>query len=304
ESDSEFQVLMVQGPVELAKELAAEFPFFDVIVSTAIYEDPTAEAEKLNDGKTLLINVGKKGKYNGLVGFFPNTAEPVQYKRITLDSVFDRKGAGEPIRKLIDEDFQSELKAAGVVENFPRRSPVNATPGSTYVGAGACKSCHPNTYSKWLTSKHAYAYEPLKNPTRNREYDAECITCHTTGFEYESGWVSVDRTPYLKGNQCENCHGPASFHVGDPDNAKFRQAIALTSESADKNMLCIKCHDADNSPKFKFETFWPQVMHKGLDKYDNPRSHKGLNSEEIARLQKSLLADQSPQDKNVRKTEY
>lgn len=304
ESGSDYQVLMVQGSVELAKTLAEAYPFFDLVVSASVYEDPTAEAEKVNDGKTLIINVGKKGKYNGLVGFFPGTEEPVRFKRVTLDSKFDGPQAGEPIRKLIDEDFQSELKAANVVANFPRRSPVNATPGATYVGAGSCKSCHPNTYTKWLTSKHALAYEPLTNPKRNREFDAECITCHTTGFEYESGWVSTEKTAYLQGNQCENCHGPASFHVADPDNSKFRQSLALTSELADRNMLCIRCHDSDNSPKFKFETYWPQVMHKGLDKYDNPRAHKGLNSEEIARLQKALLADQSARDKDVQKAKY
>lgn len=301
---TDFQVLLVQGPPEMAKRLAAEFPVFDVVVASSVYEDPTNDADKVNDGKTLIVNVGKKGKYNGLVGFFADSAEPVKYKRITLGSKFDGEKAGEPIRKLIDEDFQAELKAAKVVEDFPRRSPINAVPGSTYVGAGTCKDCHPNTYTKWLTTKHAHAYEPLKNPKRNREFDAECISCHTTGFEYDSGWVSADKTPWLQGNQCENCHGPASFHVGDPDNAKFRAALALKAETADKNMLCIKCHDADNSPKFNFASFWPQVMHKGLDKYDNPKVHKGLNGEEIARLKKVVLADQQPKDNRVQKTNY
>jgi hypothetical protein len=92
--------------------------------------------------------------------------------------------------------------------------------------------------------------------------------------------------------------------VGDPDNQKFRTAIALKAELADKNMLCIKCHDADNSPKFNFGTFWPQVMHKGLDKYDNPKVHKGLNGDEIARLKKALLADQQSQDPSVKKANY
>jgi hypothetical protein len=304
ESSSDWQVLLVQGPPEMAKTLAEAFPAFDVVVATSVYEDPKADADEVNGGKTLIVNVGKKGKYNGLVGFFPDTDKPIRYQRVTLGTKFDGPGAGEPIRKLIDEDFQAELKQAGVVENFPRRSHLSAVPGATFVGAGACKSCHPNTYAKWLTSKHAHAYEPLTSPKRNREFDAECITCHTTGFEYESGWVSAEKTPYLMGNQCENCHGPASMHVGDPTNGKFRQAMALTSELADKNMLCVRCHDADNSPKFNFGTFWPQIMHKGLDKYDNPRVNKGLNDEEVARLRKSLLADQAPKDKRVQQTAY
>ncbi len=303
-SSSDWQVLMVQGPPDLAVKLAAEFPIFDVVVASSVYEDPKADADVANGGKTLIVNVGKKGKYNGIVGFFAGKDAAPRYHKITLGTKFDGPGAGEPIRKLIDEDYQAELKSAGVVENFPRRSHLSAVPGSTFVGAGACKQCHPNTYAKWLTSKHAHAYEPLTNTKRNREFDAECITCHTTGFEYESGWVSADKTPFLKGNQCENCHGPASLHVSDPDNAKFRKALALTAELADKNMLCIRCHDADNSPKFAFSTFWPQIMHKGMDKYDNPKVHKGLDSQEIARLRKALLADQNPKDTGVRKTTY
>lgn len=304
QNSSDWQVLMVQGPADLAKSLAKDFPQFDVVVATSVFEDPTAEAEKANDGKTLIVNVGKKGKYNGVVGFFPGTDQPIRYQRVTLGSRYDRAGAGEPVRKLIDEDYQAELKAAKVVENFPRRSHLSATPGATFVGAGACKNCHPATYAKWLTSRHSHAYEPLTNPKRNREFDAECITCHTTGFEYESGWVSAEKTPYLKGNQCENCHGPGSLHSADPDNANFKKAMALKAEQADKNMLCIRCHDADNSPKFAFSTFWPQIMHSKMDNYDNPKVHKGLNRDEIARLQKALLADQQPKDSGVQKANY
>lgn len=303
-NQSDWQVLMVQGPAEMAKSLAEAYPVFDVVVAASVFEDPTAEAEKANNGKTLIVNVGKKGKYNGIVGFFPGTDQPVRYQRVTLGSRYDRPGAGEPIRKLIDEDFQHELKAAKVVENFPRRSPLSAAPGAQFVGAGACKTCHPATYAKWLTSKHSHAYEPLTNPKRNREFDAECITCHTTGFEYETGWVSVEKTPYLKGNQCENCHGPGSLHSADPDNAIFKKALALKADQADKNMLCIRCHDADNSPHFAFATAWPQVMHTKMDNYDNPKVHKGLKTEEIARLQKALLADQQPKDNGVQKANY
>ena len=27
------------------------------------------------------------------------------------------------------------------------------------------------------------------------------------------------------------------------------------------NELCQKCHDTDNDPTFKFETFWPRIQH-------------------------------------------
>ena len=37
---------------------------------------------------------------------------------------------------------------------------------------------------------------------------------------------------------------------------------------------------------------------------DKPGSHKGLNADEIARLQKALLADQQPKDTGLKKANY
>jgi hypothetical protein len=130
---------------------------------------------------------------------------------------------------------------------------------------------------KWSTTKHAQAFTALLNdPKPNTIYDAECVTCHTTGFEYTSGYRTQTATPHLKGNQCENCHGPASKHVSDPDNADYRKPLKLTAERADKNQLCIRCHDEDNSPKFVFATHWGQIAHKGLDDYKDPRVRRGI----------------------------
>ncbi len=80
----------------------------------------------------------------------------------------------------------------------------------------------------------------------------------------------------MKGNQCENCHGPASKHVADPDNPAYHKAMALTPEKADKNRLCQGCHDGDNSPKFSFGTHYPLIAHKGLDDYKDPKVRIGI----------------------------
>ena len=102
------------------------------------------------------------------------------------------------------------------------------------------------------------------------------MTCHTTGFEYKSGWKSEKETPYLVGNQCENCHGPASRHVADPDNAEFKKAMHLDAQQADRNRLCYNCHDEDNSRDFDFGKFYGQIVHKGIDEYKDPKVHKGI----------------------------
>ncbi len=279
EKDTDVQILLVQGPQELAKKLAEQFPAFDIVVTTSQF-DPSEEAERLNDGKTLLIGVGHKGQYVGVIGFYPDkdSKEKFRYQRVALNTVYN--GPAEPMRKLIEDDLQEMLKQRGIVENFPRRDFVGGAPGSTFVGAETCKTCHPKTFAKWAATKHAHAFESIvvdpKGLRSDHQFDAECISCHTTGFEYNSGWRSAEKTAYLKGNQCENCHGPASKHVAEPTNADFLKAIKRTAADADKNGLCMRCHDMDNSPKFDFATYWGQINHTGLDKYDDPKVRQGI----------------------------
>jgi hypothetical protein len=269
EKDTKIQVLLVQGSPETARALALSHPGFDVVVATSPFADPPAEPELLNGGKTMLVSVGRKGQYVGVVGLFSDPQRPLRYQRVTLNT---RLTKAEPMRKLIDEDFPNELKSLGILENYPR---IHGTSGATFVGVETCKECHPNTSTKWLSTKHAHAYDALTKPARNREFDAECVSCHTTGFAYTSGYVSPDLTPHLKHNQCENCHGPGSAHASEPDNSDYRKAMHLSAEQVDKNGLCLRCHDEDNDPHFNFQSRYGQIVHKGMDIYSDPKVHRG-----------------------------
>jgi len=181
------------------------------------------------------------------------------------------------MKHLIQDEYRQTLKSAGVVENFVRHGSVDGAPGAVFVGAETCKECHPKTFEFWSTTKHSDAFGALQDdPKPNTKYDAECITCHTTGFEIHSGWRSEAATPHLAGNQCENCHGPGSKHVAEPDKAEFRNLIRVTAEQADKNGLCSKCHDEDNSRDFKFPKYWRQIEHNRKDRYDDPKVHRGI----------------------------
>ena len=178
------------------------------------------------------------------------------------------------MRSLIQNEYRGTLKMADVVMNFVR----TGSAGATYVGAQTCKECHPNTYQFWSTTKHAHAFDSLKSDKKpDTIYDAECVSCHTTGFGYNSGWRSEGVTPYLAGNQCENCHGPGSNHVKEPDNADVKKLITLNAENANKNGLCERCHDAENSRHFEFAKYWGQIVHKKLDDYKDPKVHQGIS---------------------------
>jgi hypothetical protein len=276
EPKSDFQVLLVQGSAELAQKLALANPGFDIVVATSHHDDVlNPEGELLNGGKTRLVTVGKKGKYVGLFAFYPQDKDPLRFQLVTLNKQFD--DPAQPMKALIQDEYRNTLKAFGVVENLVRRDYASGAPGATFVGADTCKECHPNTVGFWSTTMHADAYDSLKHdPKPNTIYDAECVACHTTGFEYNSGWKSEAATPQLAGNQCENCHGPGSKHSADPANAEFRKLVTVTAEQADKNGLCYRCHDPDNSPKFEFKKYWSDIVHKGKDKYDDPKVHRGI----------------------------
>ena len=253
-------------------------------MATSSFVEAPLEPEILNEGRTRLISVGRKGQYVGVLGLYTTPDQKFRYQRVDLNQRYNCKT--EAMRKLIDEDFQDALRQADVLSSYPRRAYVfanNAPSDATFVGAETCKNCHPKTYEKWASTGHAKAYEALvSNPKRNREFDAHCVSCHTTGFEYLGGFTSLDATPHLKGNQCENCHGPGSKHAAAPDDAVLRVAMHRDKMDFDKNQRCMQCHSEDDSPHFDFATYWPKVIHNDLDDYTDPKVHRGLTPEQMA----------------------
>jgi hypothetical protein len=139
---------------------------------------------------------------------------------------------------------------------------------------------------------HAHATDTLVHLTPPRHFDPECLSCHVTGwdpqkyFPYDSGYLSLTKTPDLVGNGCENCHGPAGRHaaaengeidIKDAEKEELRAALRLKvgpNEGNKSGQLfktesvvdrCMRCHDLDNSPEFDFQTYWPKVKHVGKD---------------------------------------
>ena len=283
EKDTDVQILMVQGPLPLAQRLARDFPGFEIVVATSEFADPSDKPETLNEGKTWIVSAGRKGQYMAAIGLPKDPSRDRLYHRIHLNDRYDKyKTRGEPMRRMIDEDFVADLKAADVVGTYPKIAYRDqGSEGATYIGASACRECHPNTFAKWQTTKHAHAYDALhENPKRNREADADCVRCHTTGFEYLGGFTSADSLPDLKGNQCENCHGPGSKHAQSPDDKAILATVARSAEDFRENGRCTQCHDEDNSPHgFDFPTMWSKVMHSGLDSYEDPKVHEGRASQ-------------------------
>lgn len=285
-----FNVLLSYASLNESRALAKEFPQFDVVVSAGGPEDPHGDPEKVGD--SLLVTVGHKGKYVGVLGVSPQDArQPVRYELVELDA---KRFEHDPAMDEIMHEYQNTL-ADNLSAVFADLSEAPAPGGGTYVGAKKCAECHKQAYAKWSTSKHAAAYHSLAKGRENysgtwvdRSRDPECLSCHVTGwnpqevYPYLSGFLPQEiaaehsephRFDLLQGQQCENCHGPGSMHVGvferwNQDSKSVGQAELAQARASVKRAwtedLCIRCHDYENSPDFKFEEYWEKIDHKGM----------------------------------------
>jgi hypothetical protein len=282
--NAEVMVLLSHAERSESVELAKKFPDFQIVATARGPEDGEDSAERI--GSSLLVSVGQKGKHVAIVGYYPEDKNrPFRYELVDLD-----KERFHDTAKMLDRlrEYQHMLEASydAVLKDFAH--PPHPS-GDTFAGVETCKDCHKKAYGIWKDSKHAHAYQSLitgregtKHPIP-RNHDPECINCHTTGwdpqggFPYISGFESLEKTPKLKDQQCENCHGPAAKHVAlelawkkDPKAVKKADLDAARGRARLKvaeveKTLCFKCHDYENDPNFNFAEFWPQIEHKGKD---------------------------------------
>jgi peroxiredoxin len=124
---------------------------------------------------------------------------------------------------------------------------------AAYVGSEACQSCHVDEHARWLAQGHAKALATLE--AKGKAGDAECLRCHTTGFEKPGGFQAAGGPqPALAGVGCESCHGPGGDHVGE--GARRQGTILKLSDKCGSCVIlqiCGSCHDDANDPGFEFE---------------------------------------------------
>lgn len=268
-------VLLSYASPEESAQFARSFPQFDIVITAGGADEPPLRLMRAEGSESLLLEVGHKGMYAITLGFYDDASEPIRYQRVPLDSRF--VDAPE-IRELMAE-YQQQLQQLGWVGLELRRAmhPRSEQPGDVlgqYVGAQRCGQCHKTAHAIWSKSPHSHATETLARLQPQRQFDPECISCHSTGWNaqaytpYEGGFDSIETTAHLQNNGCENCHGPGAAHAEAElgrDLARrdqMRAMMRLTRATAEVQ-VCGQCHDADNSPHFNFATYWPKVEHKG-----------------------------------------
>lgn len=273
-------ILLAQASLEESTRLAQQFPYFDVVVTGGGQGEPTYQAEKIPNTKSLMVQVGTKGMYAGVIGFFTEGTKRLRYQRVPLD---DRFADSSDMLQLL-ASYQDQLKDAGL-EGLGLK-PLPHPSGLEFVGSSACGDCHTKAFAIWEKTPHAHATDSIVNPKERgdiqRHHDPECMSCHVTGwnaqkfFPYKTGYESLEHSVAMHNSGCENCHGPGSAHVAAESgeikvNAagleKLRAQMRLPLAEAERR--CIECHDVDNSPDFHvrgaFEKYWAKVRHEGKD---------------------------------------
>ena len=314
----ELKVLLLQGSLTEAQQVAKDYPEFQVIICTSDGGDSEAplfpKLAPADKPTTQIIQMGHKGKNVGLLGVF-KTANglDLRYQLVPLGEEF--LTPAKPVDLAMDntvlqllEAYTAEVKKDDLLAKYTDKIKGNhqavvANPNNKYIGSAACAKCHAAEFAKWKETKHSHAYEALEKVAARpslRQFDPECVICHTVGFEYKTGFESKTKTPELMNNGCENCHGPGGAHAAKPKDKdllkslgpwkltpedklptlEFLKKMAETPEAergkieipnniqhvvrALDGQVCRKCHDLDNDPKFDIWTYLPKIYHSGL----------------------------------------
>jgi hypothetical protein len=206
----------------------------DCIICPSESDEPDLRSKP--GDRPLVLSVGRYGKYVTRLQIGPGRSDErpklaFSYVPVTEDLL--------PDDSLVElyEAYQQFVRDADLLEKNPRLPLPN---GLEYVGSQFCKACHthPYNYEKWSTKRHADAYATLEKV--GSQYGPECIVCHVVGYEYETGYVSEEKTPHLKDVGCENCHGPGSQHIKSLGREKTTQPMSD----------CMDCHTPEHSGGF------------------------------------------------------
>lgn len=223
----------------------------DIMIMKGAADKP--ELCPINGNGQLIFTTGQMGKYIARVDV-PFDKAP-QYQNLTfspveIDSRFPRD---DEIVNIIDE-YQFRLRFENLIEKMPRR-PLED--GLFFVGNSQCEECHEDIYANWKKFSHYKAMDTLEEV--GRDFNPECVACHTVGMHYETGYVSMEKTPDLGNVGCEMCHGPGSHHLVYPEE-EYREVFTR----------CETCHDHENSPMFEpqREEYFQKINHwQGKRKY-------------------------------------
>jgi hypothetical protein len=281
--------------IQEAIACAKKYPQFPVIVCLSEEDEPPAEPIAVDHPQSgtrnYVFRLGHKGKNIGVLGVYrtePGNAFTFKYKLVEMGEEYmtpKEQEDNHPIQKMM-EDYTRELKDKNYLARYGQskhilqvmppvaglRNPGDGMP--TYIGSEACGKCHVSAYEVWKNTPHSHAYKTLveaQHPSL-RQYDGECIVCHTVGFGYNGGFTDEKKTAKLMNVGCESCHGPGSLHAKNPKDPEWQQRMnepwrgAKDAEAKKLKIdrFCQSCHDIDNDVTWIHNAFpkkWAKIIH-------------------------------------------
>ena len=229
-----------------------------------------------SDTQTLYVGSKSEDKTLGVLALWIDENGEIANHYGAHIALTSEVGESDLIRQMLTDFYKDTAK-----ENKNSVLPLFAEQAlekrnSAYISANTCKSCHEQEYHQWSATRHAFAYQTLVK--KERYFDPNCISCHTTGFGYATGFQIGDQDSTLKGVQCETCHGPGKQHAGNPKKTNIR--------SGKDTSLCLQCHDAEHSPGFAEVV----ALHtKDVDHSREPMNLEELLASRIERMGKPTL---------------
>jgi len=78
--------LIAHASLDETRDIVKRFPYFDVVLTSGGFGEPTFRPEILPGIKTQIVQAGSKGMYAGIIGLFDEPSQPMRYQRIALSS--------------------------------------------------------------------------------------------------------------------------------------------------------------------------------------------------------------------------
>ena len=240
-----FWILLYHGKLEEARTLSEHFPQINVVITGHELEEPPP-LEFVKVGERIVAPTPMKGKYVGKLTLSLGEDGRFHFKDLDYIDLDEKVGSSKVVETLL-EDYQLALKAEKIYQALEAR---NIEDGKSFVGSETCAPCHIGAFTIWKDSRHPHAYKSIV-PVK-RQFDPDCLICHSTGFKYISGFAGTEKTTHLAEVGCETCHGAGSLHIESPvDNRMIKPGVGT----------CVGCHDPENSPNFEFEKYWEKIKH-------------------------------------------
>ncbi len=242
-------IVLAHMDESLARRLVETVPGIDaVVIGHQLRSDPLGKP--LEVGGALLLRATSRGQNLGVLSFDTDGSgiSGAKNRIHMLDATYEDDP--DMARQVAEFERENRKQQKILYAKQQLRSAGTTTDNHTYLGLGACQSCHLDEFNVYKNSGHARAYRTLAAGFFQR--DANCVNCHVTGYGTKGGFSGMrfrGQPVDLVDVQCEACHGPGANHSRD---GRYAEAA---------RDACTKCHTPEQDPDFDFDRDWPKIEH-------------------------------------------